>query len=231
MSVVLALRQSIKSFLIIGRRVPNFCGLESLLSPSSAAAAEAAVKTLNPFFVSLFFFSSRSLSSGSKFRRWRLRLQFNLLPFYSVEKPPLSPASENHQFSLLQDALGLRFFVLANARNASPFCGLDAHFSSSPSYHVFDIDIAAQNQTTSASNQSIIKCRRRAVVVAKAVGENPESSSLSVVNTVKNVWDKAEDRYALAGLGFATVVALWASSNLIGVTILTPCILKQVALA
>ncbi|XP_059641397.1 protein CURVATURE THYLAKOID 1C, chloroplastic [Cornus florida] len=53
-------------------------------------------------------------------------------------------------------------------------------------------------------------------VVAKAMGESSDSStSLSVVKSVQSIWDKSEDRFALIGLGFAAVVALWASVNLI----------------
>uniref|UniRef100_A0A5B7AGZ6 Cyanobacterial aminoacyl-tRNA synthetase CAAD domain-containing protein n=1 Tax=Davidia involucrata TaxID=16924 RepID=A0A5B7AGZ6_DAVIN len=56
----------------------------------------------------------------------------------------------------------------------------------------------------------------RVAVVAKATGESSESStSLSVVQSVQDVWDKSEDRFALIGLGFAAIVALWASANLI----------------
>eukprot|EP00262_Sarcandra_glabra_P022359 TRINITY_DN9895_c0_g1_i1.p1 TRINITY_DN9895_c0_g1~~TRINITY_DN9895_c0_g1_i1.p1 ORF type:complete len:147 (+),score=16.88 TRINITY_DN9895_c0_g1_i1:63-443(+) len=51
-------------------------------------------------------------------------------------------------------------------------------------------------------------------IVAKAVGENPDSST-SIVKYVQKAWDKSEDRLALAGLGFAGLVAVWASSNLI----------------
>ncbi|GMH15972.1 hypothetical protein Nepgr_017813 [Nepenthes gracilis] len=56
----------------------------------------------------------------------------------------------------------------------------------------------------------------RAAIVAKATGESSESSSsLSIVKSVQNVWDKSEDRVALIGLGFAGIVAIWASANLI----------------
>ncbi|CAA2974532.1 CURVATURE THYLAKOID 1C, chloroplastic [Olea europaea subsp. europaea] len=56
----------------------------------------------------------------------------------------------------------------------------------------------------------------RLAVIVKATGEGSESStSLSVVKNVQNLWDKSEDRVALIGLGFAAVVALWASTNLI----------------
>ncbi|OWM76490.1 protein CURVATURE THYLAKOID 1C, chloroplastic [Punica granatum] len=56
----------------------------------------------------------------------------------------------------------------------------------------------------------------RVAVVVKAMGEGSESStSLSIVKSVQNVWDKPEDRLGLIGLGFAGVVALWASLNLI----------------
>lgn len=51
-----------------------------------------------------------------------------------------------------------------------------------------------------------------------------------VCNSLKQ-WDKSEDRIALFGLGFSAVVAVWASSNLIGVIILTLSLLKQVVRA
>ncbi|KAK9282528.1 hypothetical protein L1049_005448 [Liquidambar formosana] len=53
-------------------------------------------------------------------------------------------------------------------------------------------------------------------LVAKATGESSESStSLSIVKSIQNVWEKSEDRIALVGLGFAAIAALWASANLI----------------
>ncbi|XP_058228006.1 protein CURVATURE THYLAKOID 1C, chloroplastic [Rhododendron vialii] len=55
----------------------------------------------------------------------------------------------------------------------------------------------------------------RVSLVAKATGESSESSSLSIVKSVQNVLDKSEDRFALIGLGFAGIVAIWASINLI----------------
>ncbi|KAL1829224.1 hypothetical protein ACET3Z_007636 [Daucus carota] len=56
----------------------------------------------------------------------------------------------------------------------------------------------------------------RVTFAAKAAGDSSESStSLSIVESVQNVWDNSEDRIALIGLGFAGVVALWASANLI----------------
>ncbi|XAR50651.1 hypothetical protein NMG60_11005028 [Bertholletia excelsa] len=57
---------------------------------------------------------------------------------------------------------------------------------------------------------------RHTVLVARATGESSESSgSLNIVKSVQNVWDKSEDRFALIGLGFAGIVAIWASANLI----------------
>ncbi|KAL1217345.1 Protein CURVATURE THYLAKOID 1C [Cardamine amara subsp. amara] len=54
------------------------------------------------------------------------------------------------------------------------------------------------------------------ILVVKAIGESSESSTdLSVVGSVKNVWDKPEDRLGLIGLSFASIVAFWASLNLI----------------
>ncbi|KAK6153649.1 hypothetical protein DH2020_013288 [Rehmannia glutinosa] len=52
----------------------------------------------------------------------------------------------------------------------------------------------------------------RVRVIAKATGESSESS---IVKSVQNVWDNSEDRLALIGLGFAGVVAFWASINLV----------------
>ncbi|GFQ07280.1 protein curvature thylakoid 1c chloroplastic [Phtheirospermum japonicum] len=54
--------------------------------------------------------------------------------------------------------------------------------------------------------------RERVGVIAKATGETSESS---IVKSVQNVWDNSEDRVALIGLGFAGVVAFWASINLV----------------
>lgn len=50
----------------------------------------------------------------------------------------------------------------------------------------------------------------------KATGESSESStSLSIVKSVQNIWDDSEDRLPLVGLGFAALVAVWASANVI----------------
>ncbi|KAF8407065.1 hypothetical protein HHK36_006190 [Tetracentron sinense] len=87
--------------------------------------------------------------------------------------------------------------------------------------------------------------RRVAVVVKATGESSESSGSLSIVKSVQNVnkfillwtsgpfihkahtdfalipstclkqWDKSEDRIALVGLGFAAIVALWASANLI----------------
>ncbi|KAL9264238.1 CURVATURE THYLAKOID 1C, chloroplastic-like protein [Drosera capensis] len=58
--------------------------------------------------------------------------------------------------------------------------------------------------------------RGRVAFLAKAAGESSETStSLSIVGSVQKVWDKSEDRVGLIGLGFAGIVALWASVNLI----------------
>ncbi|KAL8138606.1 hypothetical protein V2J09_004607 [Rumex salicifolius] len=57
--------------------------------------------------------------------------------------------------------------------------------------------------------------KRRLAIVVKAMGEASESSSLSIVESVQNVWDKPEDRVAVLGLGFAAVVALWTSANIV----------------
>ncbi|XP_010249676.1 PREDICTED: protein CURVATURE THYLAKOID 1C, chloroplastic-like isoform X1 [Nelumbo nucifera] len=58
--------------------------------------------------------------------------------------------------------------------------------------------------------------KRHLKVVVKATGETPEtSSSLSIVESVQDFWDKSEDRVALVGLGFAGAVVLWAIANLV----------------
>ncbi|XVF24969.1 hypothetical protein REPUB_Repub13aG0173100 [Reevesia pubescens] len=58
---------------------------------------------------------------------------------------------------------------------------------------------------------------RNCAVIVKATGDSSESStSLSIVKSVQNVWDTSdEDRVGLIGLGFAAIVALWTSTNLI----------------
>ncbi|XP_008793057.2 protein CURVATURE THYLAKOID 1C, chloroplastic isoform X1 [Phoenix dactylifera] len=63
---------------------------------------------------------------------------------------------------------------------------------------------------------STVKGRQRcAPVVAKALGDSSDSSSQSIVKYVQNSWNKSEDRIGLVGLGFAAIVAIWASSKLI----------------
>ncbi|XP_042487563.1 protein CURVATURE THYLAKOID 1C, chloroplastic [Macadamia integrifolia] len=58
--------------------------------------------------------------------------------------------------------------------------------------------------------------KRNSAVAVKATEQSSESStSLSIVKSVQTVWDKSEDRLGVVGLGFAAVVAIWASSNLI----------------
>ncbi|XP_022724141.1 protein CURVATURE THYLAKOID 1C, chloroplastic [Durio zibethinus] len=59
--------------------------------------------------------------------------------------------------------------------------------------------------------------RQNCAVIVKATSDSSESStSLSIVKSVQNIWDKSdEDRVGLIGLGFAAIVALWTSTNLI----------------
>ncbi|KAF8766259.1 hypothetical protein HU200_007771 [Digitaria exilis] len=52
-------------------------------------------------------------------------------------------------------------------------------------------------------------------IVAKVAQDGSESPGSSIVRYVKNSFNTAEDIFALAGIGFATVAALWASVNLI----------------
>ncbi|KAJ3695729.1 hypothetical protein LUZ60_001106 [Juncus effusus] len=62
---------------------------------------------------------------------------------------------------------------------------------------------------------SKISGKRINLVVTKAVGDSSDSSSGSIVKSVQNLWSSPEDRIALAGLGFAAIAAIWASSNFI----------------
>ncbi|GLU14493.1 hypothetical protein SLE2022_310580 [Rubroshorea leprosula] len=58
--------------------------------------------------------------------------------------------------------------------------------------------------------------RQNHAFVMKASGESSESSTtLTIVKSVQNVWDKSEDRLGLIGLGFAAIVVLWTSLNLV----------------
>ncbi|XP_072968322.1 protein CURVATURE THYLAKOID 1C, chloroplastic [Typha angustifolia] len=57
--------------------------------------------------------------------------------------------------------------------------------------------------------------KRLAIFTAKASGDGSESSSNSIVKYVEKAWNSSEDRIALAGLGFAAIVAAWASTNLV----------------
>ncbi|KAG6733697.1 hypothetical protein I3843_01G227500 [Carya illinoinensis] len=63
---------------------------------------------------------------------------------------------------------------------------------------------------------SFRETQNHVTVLVKATGESSESStSLSIVKSVQSFWDKSEDRFAFVGLGFAAIVAFWASANLI----------------
>ncbi|KAG6535396.1 protein CURVATURE THYLAKOID 1C, chloroplastic-like isoform X2 [Zingiber officinale] len=53
-------------------------------------------------------------------------------------------------------------------------------------------------------------------IVAKAVGDNSDTSDGSIVKSVQDAWSSSENLIGVAGLGFAAIVAVWASSNLIG---------------
>ncbi|XP_051115307.1 protein CURVATURE THYLAKOID 1C, chloroplastic [Andrographis paniculata] len=60
-----------------------------------------------------------------------------------------------------------------------------------------------------------------------------KSSETSIIKSVQNVWDKPEDRLGLIGLGFAGVVALWATISLVTVIEkfpLVPTILELVGI-
>ncbi|KAK8453707.1 hypothetical protein SEVIR_5G330100v4 [Setaria viridis] len=68
---------------------------------------------------------------------------------------------------------------------------------------------AAVSQTFSGAG----RIRSRSVVAN--VAQDSSESSGSVVRYVKSSLSTAEDIFALAGIGFATVAALWASVHLI----------------
>ncbi|XP_042465783.1 protein CURVATURE THYLAKOID 1C, chloroplastic-like isoform X1 [Zingiber officinale] len=53
-------------------------------------------------------------------------------------------------------------------------------------------------------------------IVAKAVGDNSDTSDGSIVKSVQDAWSSSENLIGVAGLGFAAIVAVWASSNLVG---------------
>uniref|UniRef100_A0A6N2MBZ5 Cyanobacterial aminoacyl-tRNA synthetase CAAD domain-containing protein n=1 Tax=Salix viminalis TaxID=40686 RepID=A0A6N2MBZ5_SALVM len=59
--------------------------------------------------------------------------------------------------------------------------------------------------------------QNRVAVVARATGESSESStSLSIVKSVKNIWDDSEDPAGSCRLGVCgALVAVWASANVI----------------
>ncbi|KNA21510.1 hypothetical protein SOVF_042570 [Spinacia oleracea] len=58
--------------------------------------------------------------------------------------------------------------------------------------------------------------RGRVAVVVRATSDSSDSStSLSVVESVQNLWDDPEDRIAVVGLGLTAVIAFWASLNVI----------------
>ncbi|CAI0423181.1 unnamed protein product [Linum tenue] len=72
------------------------------------------------------------------------------------------------------------------------------------------IFVAAQPLPASPMNGK----HNRAAVISKATGESSDSS-LNIAKSVQSVWDKSEDRVAVIGLGFAAIVALWASASLV----------------
>ncbi|CAL4961281.1 unnamed protein product [Urochloa decumbens] len=65
---------------------------------------------------------------------------------------------------------------------------------------------------TAAVSQTF-RIRSRSVVVK--VAQDSSESPGSIVTYVKSSFSTAEDIFALAGIGFATVAALWASVNLV----------------
>ncbi|KAH7692618.1 Cyanobacterial aminoacyl-tRNA synthetase CAAD domain-containing protein [Dioscorea alata] len=66
--------------------------------------------------------------------------------------------------------------------------------------------------------KSTIGCHILAKVVVRATGETPaegETELPEILNTIQETWNKLDDKYAVAALVFALVVALWCSTGLI----------------
>ncbi|KAF3783958.1 CURVATURE THYLAKOID 1C protein [Nymphaea thermarum] len=61
------------------------------------------------------------------------------------------------------------------------------------------------------------RTRKSPFIVSMATGEKSDPSSESILKSIAASWNSSEDRIALAGLGFAAIAAIWASSNLITV--------------
>ncbi|KAI3802699.1 hypothetical protein L1987_30840 [Smallanthus sonchifolius] len=59
------------------------------------------------------------------------------------------------------------------------------------------------------------KQARVAFTAKAASGSSESSTSLNVVGSAQNIWDKPEDLVALIGVGFGSVVALWASLSVL----------------
>eukprot|EP00245_Coleochaete_scutata_P006848 TRINITY_DN21652_c0_g1_i1.p1 TRINITY_DN21652_c0_g1~~TRINITY_DN21652_c0_g1_i1.p1 ORF type:complete len:169 (+),score=37.37 TRINITY_DN21652_c0_g1_i1:136-642(+) len=60
--------------------------------------------------------------------------------------------------------------------------------------------------------------RRSSVVVNAAESDTPDVEKVlkDTLKTVTEAWDKTEDKLAIAGIGFAAVIVLWASAGLVG---------------
>ncbi|KAF5739156.1 hypothetical protein HS088_TW12G00356 [Tripterygium wilfordii] len=83
----------------------------------------------------------------------------------------------------------------------------------------------AKGESHSTFKATVFERKNHIAVVVKASQEGSDSStSLGIVKSVQNVWDSSEDRLGLIGLGFAAVVAFWASTNLVGVIDKVPLI-------
>uniref|UniRef100_A0A0D9V5Y3 Cyanobacterial aminoacyl-tRNA synthetase CAAD domain-containing protein n=1 Tax=Leersia perrieri TaxID=77586 RepID=A0A0D9V5Y3_9ORYZ len=59
------------------------------------------------------------------------------------------------------------------------------------------------------------RMRSRNVVAVKAAQDSAESSSGSIVKNIQSSFNTPEDLFAIAGIGFAGIAALWASVNLV----------------
>lgn len=55
-------------------------------------------------------------------------------------------------------------------------------------------------------------------IVAMATGDSsdPTEAARDILKSAQEAWDKTEDKLAVGGLGFTALIALWASTGLIG---------------
>ncbi|KAJ8483999.1 hypothetical protein OPV22_016484 [Ensete ventricosum] len=111
----------------------------------------------------------------------------------------------NYSDARVQSAM-CRIKGLLAIKECSKNCGLRCPQTAHPDLHDEILSVSA-----------VAGGRRCLSVVVKAMGDSSDTSSdaSSIVKDVQNAWSNSEDRIAFVGLGFAAIVAVWASSNLI----------------